>query len=456
MRTQTKTKTWEVMRRSARRILPVAVFSSLAIVGVGSNDASAASTAWGPERPTFSWAEPADYITFNSITDNPKVGDERNFVRIRKAGTNDTYTDDVTLEPGQEYEVYVWFHNNAKSKLNKKEYNKVGIAEDVRVRVEAPGKMISGGTDTIKGFVSARNANPKEVWDVAYMHSAESVTLKYISNSTVVHSAGTINGLNVSGEALLGDKGVMVGYFSDHLGLLPGCNEYAGYLTYRFRVDKPAFKITKVVSKENENNYVEKLTVKPGEVLDFKIDYKNTGTVIQNNIIAYDNMPKGLNYVAGTTFMKPSVNAQGNFISDKLFDGGANLGDYKPGDSVWLTYKVEVADDVEIFPCGDTVVYNNASVATKNGTGYDKVEITVRRDCEPEKVEKCKKVNDTYFGKDGKIVDKATYDKECGPAELPKTGPTEIVLALVIISGIGIGGAYYYSSKKQLKELENK
>ena len=113
---------------------------------------------------------------------------------------------------------------------------------------------------------------------------------------------------------------------------------------------------------------------------------------------------------------------EGNFISDNLFNGGANLGDFKPGDSMTLTYKVEVADDKEIFPCGDTKVFNNASIATENGTGYDKVAITVHRECDE-------------------------------PDELPKTGATEIVLATVVIASIGTGTAYYVASRKQLKKL---
>ena len=42
----------------------------------------ASASAWGPERTTFTMESPATYPTFNSITDNPTIGDERNFVRI--------------------------------------------------------------------------------------------------------------------------------------------------------------------------------------------------------------------------------------------------------------------------------------------------------------------------------------------------------------------------------------
>ena len=425
MRTNTNTKTWEAVRKTARHILPVAVLSLGAALSIVPHDVSAATKeAWGPQdRAQFTWDEPADYVTFNSITNNPKIGDERNFVRIRKAGTDDKYTDKVNLEVGQEYEVGIWFHNNAKSKLNKKEYNSVGIADNVRLRVEQPEKVTGGTSAVIRGYITSTNANPNEVWDSAYAYSESTVLLRYVANSAKITSLGNVDGTILSSEAMFGEQGAKLGYWNDMWGYVPGCNEYSGYVTYRFVVDQAGFKISKTVSKENENNYVEEIKVKPGDTLDFKINYKNTGTINQKSIIAYDHMPKGLEYVSGTSFFRANFNTEGNFVSDKLFDGGINLGDFTPGDYMDLTYKVEVVDDKDIFPCGDTKVFNNASIATANGTGYDKVQITVHRECEPE--------------------------------ELPETGPTEIVLALIVITGLGVGTAYYVASRKQVQKLTN-
>lgn len=423
MRIQTKTKTWESARRTARHILPVAVLSIAAALGVVSGDVNAATEAWGPkDRPTFTWAEPAEYVTFNSITDNPKIGDERNFVRIRKVG-DEKFVDKVNLEVGKEYEVEIWYHNNAKSKLNKKENNGVGIAENVRLRVEQPEKITAGHSGVIKGIISSTNAKPGEVWDTAYAYSDTTVLTRYVANSATIHSLGNINGEILSSEAMFGENGAKLGYWNDLWGTLPGCNEYSGYVTYRFVVDQAGFKISKTAAKEGTDDYAEEITVKPGDTIDFKVEYKNTGTINQLQIKAYDAMPNGLTYVNGTSYFRANFNTEGNFISDNLFNGGANLGDFKPGDSMTLTYKVEVQDDKTIFPCGDTVVHNNASIATANGTGFDKVAVTVHRECEPE--------------------------------ELPKTGATEIVLALVVITSIGTGIAYYAASNKQLKELTN-
>lgn len=424
MRTKTKTKTWEGMRRSARHFLPVAAFSISAVAGVSVAANANAVTTWGPERSTFSWQSPSDHVTFNSITDNPTLGDERNFVRVKKVGTDDKYRDSVDLEVGAEYEVFVYYHNNASANLNE---SGKGLATNVRLLMDQPNIVRANQAGEIKGTIHSAEGDPKEVWDTAYVHTDSTVLLRYVANSATIHTQGSADGTVIDSSALFGDTGAYLAYSTNHWGVVPGCNEYSGYVTYRFKVDQAGFSISKTVSKENEQNYVEKITVKPGDVLDFKINYENTGTINQLSIIGYDSMPNGLNYVNGTSFFTANFNQTGNFVSDKLFNGGINLGDFKPGDSMSLTYKVEVLDDKTIFPCGDTKVYNNASIATANGTGYDKVEITVHRDCgEPTPPQ---------------------------PDELPETGPTQIVLAVIVVAGISIGTAYYIASRKQLNAL---
>ena len=52
------------------------------------------------------------------------------------------------------------------------------------------------------------------------------------------------------------------------------------------------------------------------------------------------------------------------------------------------------------------------------------------------------------------VTTKVKNPKGDARCEMPHTGPTEIVLALLIITGIGTGIAYYVASKKQLDNLQ--
>ena len=427
-----KTKTWEDMRSSARRIFPVigAVVAGALSLGQihGAAHAEGIET-WGPKnRPTYTWSNPADHVTFNSMTDNPEIGDESNFVRVRKVGSQEKFSNNVTVEPGSEYEVFVYYHNNASAKLNDGDHR--GIAQNVRLRMDKiTDRLEAGHAAVIKGTISASNATPKEVWSTSYLHAKETVSLRYVPNSAKLSNSGSLNGSTLNDDALFGkDGGTFLGYTKNYWGAIPGCNEYAGYVKFRIKADKAGFTGEKMASKENMNDYRTEITVAPGETIDFKLRYKNTGTTIQRGVSAYDLLGTGMTAIPGTTFLKTPRSA--GFEKENLFKNGFNIGDYNAGEEAFITYKVKFSEDEKIFPCGDTVTYNNSAIAVLDTTIHSKVKVTVHRDC----ADKPKTPNT--------------------PKELPHTGASETVLAVVVTAMIGIGTAYYIASTKQLKALE--
>ena len=189
----------------------------------------------GHERPEYTWEKRADYVVFNSIVNNPKIGNEKKFVRIRKHNNGEILRDRVELEVGAEYEVAVWFHNNADSKLND---SGKGVATNVRLLMKMPKKIERNQSAVIQGIIHATEANPKEVWDTAYAYSKSAVTLRYVENSAIIHSLGSVNGAVLSSHDLFGERGVYLGYSLNHWGVVPGGNEYSGYVTFRFAVEQ--------------------------------------------------------------------------------------------------------------------------------------------------------------------------------------------------------------------------
>ena len=429
MRTNTNTKTWDAWRRTAHHILPVIGFLSLGAAAILPVSETHAYDTWGPERPTYTWQKPADHATMNSMTNNPAIGDERNFVRIRKVGGNDKYTDNVVAEPGAEYEVEVFFHNNAAANLNDKTGR--SYAQNLRLRMQQiPENIHKGENVMIKGTISATNTDPKEVWDTAYIKAEQAVSLRYVPGSARIHTQGALNNKLIDDEALFGkNRGTRLGY--DRWGLLPGCNEYSGNVTFRIKVDKTGLDMHKTVSKELANNYQNSIEAEPGETLDFKVHFKNTGTTLLKNVIAYDLLGQGMTFVPGTTRIFNDTFPNGTFEKDNLFKNGFNIGDYKSGMEATITYKVKIIDDEKLFPCGKAVtIENNSAVGINGATIHDKVQVKVTRKC---------------------TLTPKTPDT---PKELPHTGTSEVVLAMVIVTAIGIGGAYYFASMKQLSKLE--
>lgn len=403
-------------------VLPVAALA-FGITFMQFSDASAVvETSWGPQdRATYTWASPADHVTFNSITDNPYLGDERNFVRIREAGA-ETDVDEIDVTPGKEYEVTVYYHNNASASLNA---SGAGISRNTYLRTEFPSYLNAGEIGMATAFISASNAEPTTVWDATYLKAASSVYLSFVPNSAVIHNNGTTDGTILSGDALTGSQGVTLGHYDNMWGMIPGCNEYGGYVTYKIRADAPNFTVDKQVAlSELPDNYKDEIVVLPGDVLNFKINYKNTGTTEQTGVTAHDFLPTGLTYVAGSTYAGSTRHPEGSQSPENvLFGDGLGLGAMIVGEEAWVTYQAKVADDTGIFPCGDTVIYNGAYIATNDGQNSDKVKITVRRAC-------------------------ATT-----PTKLPSTGPGEVVMAVAVTLIIIGGGFYFYKSQKMLRRV---
>ena len=77
------------------------VITGVAAIIAGTGIFAGVLHAWGPDRTTFTMANPATHVTFNSITDNPKHGDERNFVQIRNYTDNGTFGENVDLVAGK-------------------------------------------------------------------------------------------------------------------------------------------------------------------------------------------------------------------------------------------------------------------------------------------------------------------------------------------------------------------
>lgn len=408
--------------KTKKPALLLAIVLSAALSPLALVKGTFALDSWGPQdRATFTWESPAPYRTFNSITDNPTIGDERNFVRVKEVGVEGPHYDDVDVVPGKEYEVYVYFHNNASASLNE---SGKGIADNVRLSTKLPEKLEEGQTGTIYGTITSTNTNPESVWDTAFLKATETVYMRYVPDSATIHNAGTANGAILDANALFSEEGAKLAYNlanssgTSMWGMIPGCNEYAGYVTYRLKADKPEFGSFKEVSAEGANQFADNISTLPGSILDFKITYINSGTTEQKSVTVYDTMPDGMEFISGSVQLTTKDGTSA--LDDKLFSDGVVIGDFQSGEQATITYKAKVNDNIEKFRCGENTLYNNSEIATANGTITDKARIVVTRAC-----------------------------------ELPNTGPVEIIMAIIIVIGIGSGGYYLYRTKKTLKTVES-
>lgn len=203
---------------------------------------TSAASAWGPERTTYTNEQPADYATFNSITNNVAVGDERNFVRVGEAGSTDPYRDEIEIVPGKEYEVYIYYHNDAGSDTNQSGF---GMATNTRVSSGYPTTLNKGDRGMVSGIISWSYVTPDKpndpqtgkVWDEAYLTTnTDGVVLKFKASSAIIHNSGAANG-SILPTALFSEEGTPIG-FNKLAGTVPGCAEYSGHITYTLVAEK--------------------------------------------------------------------------------------------------------------------------------------------------------------------------------------------------------------------------
>lgn len=388
---------------------------------------TAANTfAWGPERQTFTMEEPATYPTFNSITNNPTIGDERDFVRVGEI--NDDVTalkNEIEVIPGKQYLVYIYFHNNASATFNDSAHNNSGIALATRMSSSFSTVITPENKGTITGTVTANNSNPASVWDEAYMTTkTNKVLLRYVSGSAKIYNDWPTNG-QIMPSNLFTEAGTAIGLTALN-GVIPGCEEYHGVVTYVLQAEELSGTVEKTVSKDGVN-YAENLNVKPGDEVYYKLTIKNAGDVALTNATITDSLPKGLTLVEGSVELSANDSTKKDQLSDNLIGAGYNLGTIGTGNTVYITYRAKVASDVD---CGSLDLVNNAkltydSEVSTGDTDEDSATVKVERD-----------------------------DCEGLPDEIVSTGPLEITMAVVIILGIGGGFFYLYRTRKTLKTVE--
>lgn len=189
--------------------------------------------AWGPERPTYTMEKPADHAVFNSITDNAAVGDERDFVRIAEAGSGREFTSELIIEPGKEYEVWIYYHNDAGVNYNTATHDYAGLARNTRMISYYPEALDKGERGKIEGYVTSTSTDPKTIWDEAYITAKEALTISYVEGSAHIYNKWDAN-KTVLGKELFTPDGVWLGV-NKLDGLVLGCDQFAGTVIYNIR-----------------------------------------------------------------------------------------------------------------------------------------------------------------------------------------------------------------------------
>ncbi|HJM04649.1 MAG TPA: DUF11 domain-containing protein [Candidatus Saccharimonadaceae bacterium] len=428
-----------LIRRAPKRFSAAILTIAAAII------IPAAVLAWGPDRPTYTIEQPADHVTFNSITNNPNYGDERNFVTIKdNANTGQgNWKDEITVENNKEYTVRMYVHNNAAENLNL-------VAEDVTSRFNVPSyeaKRIQ-----IDGFLSSSNATPGTVFDQAVFSSDKNFSLDYKEGS-----AKYINNVFTAGtplpDSVIG-SGATLGY-DEMNGEIPGCFKYTGYVVFTVKAVTSDFNIEKTVRMNDaeDKTFKENVNAQPGDKVDYQIYFKNTGGTQLKGVVIKDTLPAGISYVPGTTYLHTSDGTQK--VADGITEGGIGIGGFMPNGDAYIKFTAQVKANDKLPVCGPNTLKNVAKATTGVGTKEDDADVTVNKECEPGKINVCELKTDKIITIDEADFDSSKHSKDLDdckelPPELPKTGPAESIVAILGLGALIASIAYYVASRRAL------
>ncbi len=364
--------------------------------------AAVVMAGYGPNRQTFDWnkfdptkscTDPSqangrcgsmDGPVFNSFTNNPAYGDERNFARVApvvagQSPTEANFTETANATPGQEYWVRTYVHNDANQNLNGANFDGPSVAHDTRVRV-AIAEGVSNGVDVMT-YVTAQNAKPDKIWDTASLANNNQVfSVNYVPGSAALYNGVHQTGLPLN-DSIVSAAGTQIGY-NQMNGELPGCFDYSAYVYVKVKVQAPAIKFDKLVRKDGEasKDWRNELHAKRGDRVEYLLDYLNTGSANANNIVLSDKLPSNMQLVPGTVKWIDSNRPDGTPVPDALlFDpAGVTVGNYGINGGGYIFFEATVKKEVD-----ECIAKNVAFIRADNIPQREDDAVVIIDDCNP-------------------------------------------------------------------------
>ncbi|MFJ9781071.1 hypothetical protein ACIRSS_15890 [Amycolatopsis sp. NPDC101161] len=200
---------------------------------------------WGPDRELFTSTSPAAYAVFNSITDNPTYGDERNVITCQDKSRSDPLGNQLIAEDGHVYHCQVGVFNDVADSLDDGAQRTAPARMfNARLVVDLPvGPIFNPG---VAATLSANNA--QSVWSSCNFISPQPMKLTYQRGTTRIITLGLpAGGLQVpedfQGEAmragLLVKPGILLGYDKQD-GIIRHSGQYSVFVTFEIKIELEA------------------------------------------------------------------------------------------------------------------------------------------------------------------------------------------------------------------------
>lgn len=109
------------------------------------------------------------------------------------------------------------------------------MAWNVRISSSFPSSLVKGEKGTVFGCITSTNTNPESVWDSAQIIAKEDVTLHFVVASAKIHNDWE-SSESILSTNLFSKEGTFIG-MNELNGMIFGCYEYSGFVTYTIQVE---------------------------------------------------------------------------------------------------------------------------------------------------------------------------------------------------------------------------
>ena len=367
------------MNKFAKSILSVsaaAIVATATLIPAGLVNAYGDNTGTQEGRPVYSLddinaGKLGDKITFNSITKDGKIGDERNFVGARlTSGNASVYNaDTINVEDGQVYTIRLYVHNNSPK-------GEDAIAKGVGVSFSLPTTVAS--EQTIIGYLDAdAPVTPTRYFDEVTLKSSDDFYIEYVQGSAQYRNE---NGTFKLADTVINGK-TLIGYTSMN-GEIPGCFKYDGEATIQVKVHKSVnAKVAKTVRIKNSGTkFGESVEAKVGDEVEFQIEYVNLLSDEVKDVMIRDVLPNNLEYVENSTYLYNSNHKEGILLPENtLTTTGLNIGSYKAKGNAYIRFTAKVVDNS--MACGSNQLVNWAASTVLGKVVKDDASVMVAKTC---------------------------------------------------------------------------
>jgi uncharacterized repeat protein (TIGR01451 family) len=331
---------------------------------------------YGPARQLFTMVHRPDQSVFNSIMDNPDNQNEEEFLQIRELGAASGVREgDVLLQPRKTYEETIYFHNDVSPDSGSQ------ISRNTRVIAQLPATVAS--RERASAIVTSGTTEIPAVWRSLVLATPldTAVALRIVPNSAWMYTAQLPGGSPLSLTDLFSQQGTLVGCDKAD-GIVTGADSCSGSVRFQFVTDQPDFSISQRVSVSGGNQWGNAPELPAGQTIDYKIEYKNMGTMQQNNVVIKEALGKGVTYVSGSMQLATSA-TQGHWAPthvDSIVARGINIGSYASNGNAYIKFTARLPTD-DRLACGSTSVIATATVETDNGAKSAASTVWMTRTC---------------------------------------------------------------------------